>query len=141
MELQLADLNQKKYPTTLIIDSNLLVLYQRLKQVEALWIEFQKRDAPSIVVPSGFVCNSGLRNQAQQNNLIKAGLTTATKSKHLVGCAADISDPEGKIKGWLKDTPAILADAHLWCEHWDYTHGWWHAQTVPPASGNRWFIP
>jgi hypothetical protein len=126
------DLNTKNYPTDSIIESNLLVLYQRLKMVEALAV---------VAGLDRFHVDSGLRSAAQQDALVKAGKTKARKSKHLVGMAADIYDPENKLKEWLLENPAVLVDANLWCEHYDYTKGWCHFQTSPPVSGNRWFIP
>lgn len=134
--LQLADLNPKKYPTTHIIDSNLLVLFQRLKSVEDLWIRHV-----GIGICNGFKSNSGLRSTGHQANLIKAGLSKATDSRHLYGMADDVDDPGNLIKSWLWANTKILEDNHLWCEHPDATDGWWHAQTSPPKSGRRWFWP
>lgn len=125
------DLNPHDYPTTQIIESNILVLYQRLKLVEANWI---------YAGGSEFVCNSGLRSQKQQQALIAAGKSLAVMSKHLLGCAADIAD-DGPLKDWLKANPNILETASLWCEAAEYTPSWVHFQIVPPGSGHRWFIP
>lgn len=130
--MTLAELNKKKYPTDQVVASNLLTLRQRLNQIEALWEA--AGNAP-------FMVTSGLRSDTEQTNMIKAGKSKATKSKHLFGCAADVYDPEDKIKEWLKANPDILRDAQLWCEHWDFTPGWLHVQIVPPGSGNRWFFP
>ncbi len=130
--MTLEELNFNKYPESPMIESNLLVLYQRLKQVESLWI-----------ADGGFrfTCTSGLRSPKKQAELIAAGLTNATKSKHVTGCAADIHDEDGHLKMWLMENPMILESASLWCEAAEYTPNWWHAQTVPPGSGKRWFIP
>lgn len=128
----LSDLNSKNYPTDKIIDSNLLVLYQRVKLVEAFWMASGGQE---------FKVTSGLRSRAQQDQMIKAGKSTAKFSKHLMGMAVDIYDPDGAIKNWLWQHPHILADAHLWCERMEYTHNWVHFQTAMPGSGNRWFIP
>jgi len=130
--MNIEDLNFHKFPTTPIIDSNLLTLYQRLKQVEAKWIEFGGPE---------FICTSGLRSESLQAQLIKEGKTAALKSKHLTGCAADIHDEDGLIKEWLVANPEILIAASLWCESIPYTPGWCHFQIVPPGSGHRWFIP
>ncbi len=124
----------------------MLVLYQRLKLVEAHWIAakgktFYVFETPFTVSGESFLCTSGLRSEGQQAELIKAGKTNATKSKHLFGMAADILDEDGSLKKFLLVHPKILEDANLWCEHWEYTINWWHAQTSPPNSGNRWFIP
>lgn len=156
--LTLESLNSRNYPTTSIIDSNLLVLYQRLKYVESKWIEYCLSRANSVELhwaeyaAAGFKNNSGLRSERQQTEMIKAGKTTAVNSKHLVGLAADISDPSpgfdndgvaicGPIKLWLRAEPQVLMISDLWCEHWEATPSWWHAQAAPPSSGRRWFFP
>lgn len=126
--ITLAELNKKGLATDSITESNLKVLCERLNKIRALW------GKPMIVT-------SGLRSAAEQSNLIKAGKSSATKSKHLSGCAADISDPTGELKAWLKANPKILEDACLWCEAAEDTPTWCHLQCVPPRSGNRWFKP
>ena len=60
-----------------------------------------------------------------------------TKSNHLYGKAVDILDKDGALYVWLHDNPQILIDAGLYCE--SNTAGWVHFQSVPPASGARWF--
>lgn len=126
--IQLWELNKKKYPTTPQIDSNLKVLCDRLNIVRAAY------GKPMTVT-------SGLRSEKQQEELIKAGKSKATKSKHLTGHAADISDPDGELAKWCKANVAVLEKAGLWLEDPDYTPGWLHAQTVPPNSGRRFFKP
>lgn len=130
--LTLEDLNDRNYPTDHAIEMNLLTTYQRLKVVEALYIAAGGHP---------FHVTSGLRSNAKQAELIKAGKTTATKSHHLTGRAADIYDANGSLKKWLRENPEVLVNAELWCEHYDYTATWCHFQTVPPRSGNRWFVP
>jgi len=126
--IKLEELNKKGIEVDSIVESNLVTLMQRLNKVRELW------GRPMIVT-------SGLRTPEQQQNLIKAGKTNATKSKHLVGAAADIYDPEGALKEWLLENPDVLEEANLWCEHWSATPTWVHFQIFPPLSGNRWFIP
>lgn len=126
--IRVSELNPKKYPTTFIIDGNLQNLCERLNKVRKVW------GKPMIVT-------SGLRSEAQQANLIKAGISKATKSKHLLGLAADISDPDGSLGKWLKANPHILEEAGLWCEELEATPGWLHMQSSPPGSGRRWFWP
>ncbi len=133
-------LNPKKYPTTRILESNMLVLYQRVKLVESLWMVYQRRQS-MLIVPDEFTCNSGLRSEAHQLSLIKAGRSTATHSQHLYGAACDIKDEDGRIKEFLRIETAVLEEAHLWCEHWTATLSWVHFQIVPPKSGSRWFYP
>ena len=134
--LQLTDLNPRRYPVTQVIDSNLLVLYQRLQAVEALWVKKMGEG-----VCAGFFCTSGLRSEAQQLGLIKAGKSTATHSKHLLGAAADILDEDGAIKKWLTENGQILEANSLWCEAADACPNWVHFQICPPGSGRRWFEP
>lgn len=64
-------------------------------------------------------------------------------SMHLLGRAADISDPFGKLLKWLQQNPSVLDQADLYCE---ITNGpWQHFQTFPFRSykkgGTRWFNP
>lgn len=124
----LRELNKRNYPTDNMIESNLLVLCKRLNMVRAAYAE------PMIIT-------SGLRSEKQQSELIKAGKSKATKSRHLTGHAADVADPDGKLAEWLLKNVKILEEACLWCEHPDHTPGWVHFQCVPPGSGNRFFIP
>ena len=120
--------NKKNIELRNPILSNLQTLCARLNLIGAQWGQ-------------EMVVTSGLRSQGQQEEMIKAGKTKASKSKHLDGCAADIYDPNGILKMWLRENPKALEDAQLWCEHGDYTPTWCHFQIVPPRSGNRWFIP
>ena len=122
------ELNKKEIKVSNIIESNLLTLQNRLNKLRAAW------GKPMIV-------SSGLRCEEQQKNLIKSGKSTATKSRHLIGCAADIADADGELKEWLKANPWVLETCELWCEHWESTPTWVHFQIVPPASGSRWFKP
>ena len=66
---------------------------------------------------------------------------TSSTSKHMVGQAIDIYDPDGSLDRWLIANQKILKDLGLWLEHPDATPTWVHIQTVPPASGNRVFHP
>lgn len=126
--IKLEELNPKKYATDGIQRSNLLVLCQRLNVVRAAW------GKPMRVT-------SGLRDAAHQANLIKEGRSKATKSKHLLGLAADIADPDGSLGRWCLANVATLEKAGLWCEHPEATPGWVHFQASPPGSGKRFFYP
>jgi uncharacterized protein YcbK (DUF882 family) len=128
LAIKLEELNKRKYKTDGIIDSNLRVLCERLNKVRAAW------GRPMIVT-------SGLRDAAQQADLIKAGKSKATKSMHLVGLAADIADPDGALGRWCLSNAKLLESIGLWMEHPDHTPGWVHMQASPPRSGNRFFIP
>jgi hypothetical protein len=126
--ITLAELNPKKYATDGIQRSNLLVLCQRLNIVRAAWGKPMR-------------ITSGLRDAAQQANLIKAGLSKATKSKHLVGMAADVADLDGALGAWCWENVGVLEKAGLWCEDPQYTPGWVHFQSASPSSGRRFFKP
>lgn len=126
--IKLYELNKHKYPTDAIIDSNLRVLCERLNIIRKAW------GKPMIVT-------SGLRSEKQQSELIKAGKSNAKKSRHLLGLAADISDPDGSLGRWCKENVKILEKANLWCEDPEYTPGWVHFQASPPGSGRRFFKP
>lgn len=126
--IKLEELNKRKYPTDPIIDSNLKTLCERLNIIRKAY------GKPMIVT-------SGLRSNKQQQELIKAGKSTATKSKHLAGLAADIADPDKELAKWCLENVKILEQAGLWLEHPDYTPNWVHFQASPPRSGNRFFIP
>lgn len=54
------------------------------------------------------------------------------KSKHLVGLAVDIADPDGSLYAWCQDNEALLQRAGAWCE--EGTKGWVHFQCIPYGS-------
>lgn len=120
----ISELNPHKYDTTDEQEENLATLCKRLSLLEAQW-------------GSPFQVDSGLRSPRDQA-LINP---KAPHSRHLIGAAADIADPDNAIKDWLRENPEILENAQLWCEHWEHTPTWCHFQIFPPKSGNRWFIP
>lgn len=128
--IELHELNKNNYPADDKMKANLVELCRRLNIVRAAWAK------PMIVT-------SGLRSAEAQEALIREGKTNATQSKHLSGEAADIYDPEWDLKNWLltEDGNQVLIDAGLWCEAPSATPNWCHFQSVPPASGHRWFLP
>lgn len=87
------------------------------------------------------IITSGLRSEAQQQDLIKAGKSKATKSKHLTGHAADIQDLDGSLAKWALENIKLFEQAGLWLEDPNFTQGWLHLQMTPPRSGNRIFKP
>ncbi len=126
--IELKDLNPHDYKTTPIIDKNLSILLERVRELEASFGE-------------DFVITSGLRSDEQQQQLIKAGKTNARYSKHCAGLAADIYDPENKVKDFILGRTWILEKIGLWCEDFGHTPNWVHVQIIPPMSGKRFFIP
>lgn len=122
------ELNPHNLETNQVIDKNLVILYERLEELQ---------DAIGI----DLVINSGLRSQEAQNKLIAAKKSKAVNSLHLVGAAADIKDKDGKIAKWVMSNLNFMKIIGLWIESPDYCKGWVHVQIFPPKSGNRVFIP
>lgn len=81
--------------------------------------------------------SSGWRPSALNASTLGASL----RSKHIIGQAIDVSDPEGDLDTWCMDHLDTLARIGLWLEHPAATKGWCHLQTLPPKSGNRVFYP
>lgn len=92
---------------------------------------------------------SGYRSMADHLRIYaQKGITDQSKipmkSKHLFGFAADmvpIEDPIEHLHDWILDNIVLMADIGLWFERFDSSPTWLHAQSVPPASGNRLFKP
>lgn len=124
----ISELNPHGYKTVPNVDKNLQTLFLRLS-------EFQ--DAYG----KPFTITSGLRDDAQQQELIAAGKTNAKHSKHLAGAAADILDEDGSLAAWVKDNIKMMEKIGLWFEDFGHTKGWVHAQILGPNSGKRVFIP
>jgi hypothetical protein len=66
-------------------------------------------------------------------------------SKHLT-CQADDIVPEKKellndFKKFIFQNPKLMEEIGLWFEDFGYTLTWVHAQTTPPKSKKRFFIP
>lgn len=111
--------------------SNLDELLEKVNKMLNLWA------TPVIIT-------SGLRTIEDQIRIYaEKGITDQSKiplhSKHLSGQALDIYDPNLRFTKWLKQNDHILVDCGLWCE--EGNKDWVHFQTVPPKSGNRWFLP
>ncbi len=83
--------------------------------------------------------NSGWRPPAVNASIPNA----APRSKHMMGQAIDLSDPEGDLDDWLMsaDGHKALEELGLWMEHPAATKGWAHLQPVPARSGRRVFYP
>lgn len=122
------ELNPHDYPTTLIIDANLRILLDKINQV---------RNAYGIPM----IVTSGLRSDAQQQQLIADGKSNASKSHHLTGEAVDILDEDRKLTEWVKNNMPLMEQIGFWFEDFDHTPTWVHFQTCAPGSGKRVFIP
>ena len=85
--------------------------------------------------------NSGLRSKEQQDSLVASGKSNAPTSKHLTGQACDIRSDNNGLQDWVKANVSLLETIGLWCEAFEATPTWVHFQSVPPKSGNRFFIP
>jgi uncharacterized protein YcbK (DUF882 family) len=114
------------------IQHNLEELQSKLNQIRKLW------NKPMIVT-------SGFRSMEDHIRIYsQMGITDRSKipmkSKHLVGQAADISDPDGKLYDWCVKNEHHLVDIGLWCEVKDKQKRV-HFQTRPPGSGKRFFNP
>ncbi len=124
--ITMAKLNPHDYPTNSEQQTNLSILCDRLNQLsEACNMEFK--------------VNSGLRSDADQKVIIAAGLSRATRSKHLIGAAADIDDPHKLIWSWIANNMAIAEAIGLWFESPLDTPTWTHMSIHPPKSGKRVF--
>lgn len=120
------------------IQSNLKTLLERVNKIRAA---YGRPMTPT----------SGLRTMEDHMRIYrekaaKAGVPfdeskVPKKSRHLYGQAVDISDPDRQLQTWCKANEATLASVGLWMEDFSATPNWCHFQTVPPASGKRWFMP
>ena len=81
--------------------------------------------------------NSGWRPPA----INQATVGAAQHSKHMLALACDLLDPNGTIDHYCLENSDVLARIGLWLEDPRSTPGWCHLQIVPPASGNRIFLP
>lgn len=83
------------------------------------------------------VVNSGWR-PLEINNTIKGA---AVHSKHMIGLAADINDPDGSLWRWVINNLQLMKDLNIFMEDKRWTDGWVHFQLGEPVSGHRIFIP
>lgn len=128
-----SEINPKGYDLTDEQAANLAILLERINKVRAAY------GKPMSV-------SSGVRSMADHLRIYKEkGITDQSKipmkSRHLLGAAVDIRDPDLKLAEWVKANEKVLEEAELWCESLDATKGWVHFQIFPPASGKRFFNP
>lgn len=131
--MRLSDLNPHGFTTTPEIDQNLQQLLTRANMLENAYGRI-------------LIVTSGLRDQALQNQLISAGKSTASKSKHLYGQAVDIGDPNRDLMHFILENLDLTQKIGLWFEDFRYCNSktgisWVHMQSVSPSSGHRIFIP
>jgi uncharacterized protein YcbK (DUF882 family) len=125
---KISELNPYEYKTVPNVDKNLQILFTRLLELQAAY-------------GKPFTITSGLRDDAKQQELIKAGKSNAIHSKHLAGAAADVQDIDGELAKYAQANVKLLQTIGLWIEHPNYTKGWVHFQILGPKSGKRVFIP
>lgn len=65
----------------------------------------------------------------------------ATKSKHMIGLAVDIADPDGKLWAWVMKNLPLMQQLGLYFEDKRWTPSWVHFQLGAPVSGKRVFVP
>ena len=78
--------------------------------------------------------NAKLRKAGKAERKVPMG------SKHLLGLACDVSDPDGSLHDWCVANTKLLEDVGLWCEVKDDAARV-HFQSEAPASKKRFFIP
>lgn len=127
----------KSFPAELTpeIDANAAVIVDRANQLLAL----AQADGVDIEEnpKTGSIVSSGWRPSA----INKSTPNAAPRSKHLLGLAVDIYDPEGELDQWCLDNLDKMTACELWLEYPGATKGWSHWQCVAPKSGKRVFIP
>jgi len=98
------------------------------------------------------IINSGYRSETQHMRIYDAinnkradqglrAFTVPWGSQHLIGAAADISDPQGKLKHFIEENEHLLEQLDLYCEAFEATPTWVHIQLFAPKSGKRFFKP
>lgn len=121
-------LGDKECPEEL--EDNLLELLIKINKVRDAW------GKPLTVT-------SGLRSKVDHIRIYteKGIKNIPMGSKHLSAQAIDIFDPKGDLQKLIVQNITLIAEIGLWMEDFKFTPTWVHFQTVPPLSGNRFFIP
>lgn len=93
-----------------------------------------------------FKFTSFLRDKKDQIRIYEEkGITDESKipmsSKHFFCQAVDIFDPKGELKKWILSNIKKVEEIGFWMEDFSSTKTWVHVQSIPPKSGNRFFIP
>lgn len=132
------ELNPKEYELDVEVMANLIMLYDKINDVRKAY------GKPMIVT-------SGIRTKQDQlriykNIFFKKGIPfdinkVPMSSNHLFGLACDIYDPDGVLKHWILRNLEYCTKLGFYFEMFRHTPNWVHFQTVPPRSGQRFFIP
>lgn len=81
--------------------------------------------------------NSGWRPPS-----INAATPGAAKhSKHMLGLAVDIADPNGSLWAWVLQNLDLMQQLGIFFEDKRWTPNWVHFQLGAPISGKRIFVP
>lgn len=81
------------------------------------------------------IITSGLRSVSDQERINPS----ANTSKHLLGAACDVYDPNRDLQQWCVENEDKLDG--LWMESFHSTPTWVHFQVISPHSGKKWFLP
>jgi Peptidase M15 len=81
--------------------------------------------------------NSGWRPASINNSTPGA----AAHSKHMLGLAVDISDPNGELWKWVLQHLDLMAQLDFFFEDKRWTPGWVHFGLGKSVSGKRIFVP
>lgn len=115
---------------------NITVLLERINSIRSAW-------SKPMLVTSGYRSMEDhiriYKELAAQRKQIFDQSKIPMASKHLIGAAVDISDPDGKLFDWTKSNTKLLESVGLWCEEKD-DQARVHYQIFPPKSGKRFFI-
>ena len=119
------------------VAGNAHVLIERVNVVLALAAADQV--FPAVDGKTGSAVASGWRPRAVNDATANASKT----SKHIIGCAIDLRDrlPARPLARWCLRNRQALEEAGLWIKDPQWTPSWVHLQSVPPASGDRVFVP
>ncbi len=123
---ELLDGRDIKYPSdyTQEVSDNLDLVLVPMNQVRSTWSKPMK-------VTSGW----------RPPSVNSATPGAAKASKHMLGLAVDIYDPDGALWSWVLQNLALMQKLGLYMEDKRWTPSWVHFQLGPPASGKRIFIP
>lgn len=142
-----SELNPNDYRLTKARHWNLLILGMTLNEIRAEW-------GQSMIVTNSIRTESDHQRiydviNARRIMQEKPPIPIPWGSAHLQAAAADISDPGHKLWDFIDNNWQLWEelDLDLYIEDKRYTRGhhrsgdYTHIQIIPPASGNRVFVP